>query len=148
MERTVESLEQDIKTEHNMYLRALADFENYRRRVDRERSHFGRETLREFVISLLDVVDDLERMLNFVEGESSPFIDGVRAVYRKLMTLLEKESIHPFDSVGKLFDPAQHEAVATAPADENTMGTIVQEVRKGYLWEDELLRTAQVVVAA
>ena len=61
MERTIEDVEQELKTEHGLYLRALADFDNYRRRMDRERSHIGRETLREFILSLLDVVDDLER---------------------------------------------------------------------------------------
>ena len=61
MERTVESLEQDLKSEHDLYLRALADFENYRRRVERDRDHAGREALRRFLLPLLDIVDDLER---------------------------------------------------------------------------------------
>ncbi|HYR43805.1 MAG TPA: nucleotide exchange factor GrpE, partial [Terriglobia bacterium] len=67
MERTVEILEQELKTEHDLYLRALADFENYRRRTDRERAQFGKEALRRFILPLLDVIDDLERLLNFAE---------------------------------------------------------------------------------
>ena len=71
-EKTIETLEQDLKSEHDLHLRALADFDNYRRRIDRERTKFGREALRDFMTGLLDVVDDLERFLDFVEGETSP----------------------------------------------------------------------------
>jgi molecular chaperone GrpE len=148
MERTIESLEQELKTEHDLHLRALADFENYRRRVSREREHIGKEALGEFMRSLLDVVDDLERLLEFVGDETSPVIDAVRAVYRKIMDLLAREGVRPMEAVGRPFDPALHEVIATAPAGENDMGTVVQEVRRGYTWNGELLRTAQVVVAA
>ena len=149
MERTVESLEQELKTEHDLHLRALADFDNYRRRVNREREEIGKEALRDFLRSLLDVVDDLERLLAFVRDETSPVIDAARAVHRKLMDLLAKEGVHPVDSVGQPFDPAFHEVVATAPAGEKDIVPLVaQEVRRGYTWDGKLLRTAQVVVAA
>src|SRR5262245_37555415 len=148
MERTIESLEQELKTEHDLHLRALADFENYRRRVHREREHIGKETLAEFMRSLLDVVDDLERLLDFVGDETAPVIDAVRAVYRKIMDLLAREVVRPMEAVGKPFDPALHEVVATAPAGDKSLGTVVQEVRRGYTWDGDVLRTAQVVVAA
>jgi molecular chaperone GrpE len=147
-ERTVETLEQDLKTEHDLYLRALADFDNYRRRVDRERSRFGREALRNFLPGLLDVMDDLERFLTFVGDKTSPFNDGIRAVHHKLGSLLEKEGVRPFESVGTPFDASLHEAVATAEAAEHEQGSVVQEIRRGYKWNDDLLRPARVVVAA
>ena len=146
-EKTIETLEQDVKSEHDLYLRALADFDNYRRRIDRERAQFGAEALREFMADLLDVADDLERFLNFVREETSPFIDGIRLVYQKLMSLLEKQGAHPFESVGKPFDPSLHEVAGTQPAGEQTQGTIVQELRRGYKFKDDLLRPARVVVA-
>src|SRR5262245_51209717 len=108
-ERTIETLEQNLKTEHDLYLRALADFDNYRRRVDRERSRLGTEALRDFLVRLLDVMDDLERVLNFGGNEKSPLIDGTRAVHQKLLNLLEKEGVRPFESVGTAFDPSLHE---------------------------------------
>jgi len=148
VERTLEDVEQELKTERDLHLRALADFDNFRRRVSRERDHIGKEALREFLHSLLDVVDDLERLLEFAGDETSPVIDAVRAVYRKLLDLFAKEGVRPMESVGRPFDPALHEVVATAAAGEKNLGTIVQEVRRGYLWNGELLRTAQVVVAA
>jgi molecular chaperone GrpE len=148
MERTIENLEQELKTEHDLHLRALADFENYRRRINREREQIGKEALGEFLSSLLDVVDDLERLLEFVGDETSPVIDPVRAVYRKTMNLLTREGVRPLEAVGKPFDPALHEVVGTAPAGENNVDTIVEEVRRGYTWKGDVLRTAQVVVAA
>jgi molecular chaperone GrpE len=147
MERTIENLEQELRSEHDLYLRALADFDNYRRRIDRERDHLGQEALRKFLLPLLDVVDDLERFLNLVQTEDSPFINGIRAVHEKFLRVLEAEKVRPFESVGKTFDPSQHEAVGTVPATEHPPGTVVEEVRRGYRWGDDLLRSARVVVA-
>src|ERR1700682_6099335 len=133
MEPTIENLEQELKSEHDLYLRALADFDNYRRRTDRERAQFGREALRRLILPLLDVIDDLERLLTFAETETSPFVDRIREVHRKLLKLLEVEGIRPFQSIGRPFDPTLHEAVATQPAaGEYTPGIVVQEVRRGY----------------
>jgi len=146
MERTIENLEQELKSEHDLYLRALADFDNFRRRIDRERAVLGFVAGRKFILGLLDIMDDLDRFLNFVENEISPFVDGIRVVHQKLLKLFESEGVRPFDSVGKPFDPTIHEAVATQPAGDRTEGIIVQEFRRGYKWNDELLRSARVVV--
>ena len=146
-EKTVEALEQDLKSEHHLYLRALADFDNYRRRIDRERVKLGTEELRRFITSLLDVVDDLERFLGSVEDEKSPLVDGIRVVHQKLHALLEKEGVHPFESLGQPFDPALHEVAGTVRVDKKE-GDIVQEVRRGYKFKDDLLRPARVIVGA
>jgi molecular chaperone GrpE len=147
-EKTIEILEQDLKTEHDLYLRALADFDNYRRRIDRERAQFGAEALRDFILRLLDVVDDLERFLDSAGDQTNPFIDGIRLVHQKLQNILEKEGVRPFESLGRTFDPALHEVVATVPAEDQAPGAIVQEMRRGYTLKDDLLRPARVVAAA
>src|SRR5688572_11174314 len=118
MERTVETLEQELKSEHDLYLRALADFENFRRRIQREREQLGKEELRQFMLSLLDAVDDMERLLTFAGNEDSPLVQGVRSVHQKVLHLLEMHGVRPIESVGKGFDPALHEAVNTVPAGE------------------------------
>jgi molecular chaperone GrpE len=146
-EKTIEELEHDLKSEHDLHLRALADFDNYRRRIDRERAKLGTEALRSFLIGLLDVVDDLERFLDLVDEETSPFIDGIRVVRRKLRDLLEKEGVRPFASVGKPFDPAFHEVAGTQPAGEKTEGVVIAEAQPGYTFKDDLLRPARVIVA-
>jgi len=148
-EKTIETLEHDLKTEHALYLRALADFDNYRRRMDRERGELGQEAVREFMAGLLDVIDDLERFLESVGEEASQFIDGVRVVRQKLLALLERQGAHPFQSVGEPFDPKLHEVAATVPSsDKAPLGTVVRELRRGYKFRDDLLRPARVVVAA
>src|SRR5262245_37693124 len=147
-EKTIETLERDLKSEHNLHLRALADFDNYRRRIERDRAQFGTELLRNFLASLLDVVDDLERFLNVVAEETSPFIDGIRVVHQKLLDLLEKEGVRPFETVGQPFDPSLHEIAGVQPVEGKPQGTIIQEVRRGYKFRDDLLRPARVIVAA
>jgi len=146
-EKTIATLEQDLRAEHDLHLRALADFDNYRRRIERERSRLGKEALRDFIIELLDVVDDLERILNFADKEPTSFMEAVSAVHRKLLALLAKENVRPFDSIGEPFDPSLHEVASTTPAGEKTQGAVVQELRRGYKWKDDLLRPARVVVA-
>jgi len=146
MERTVEALEQELKSEHHLYLRALADFDNFRRRIDRERANLGKEALRNFLVPLLDVIDDLERSLKAADTEKSSLHDGVRAVRDKFLRVLDAEGVRPFQSVGQPFDPSQHEAVGTAPADGHPQNTVVQEIQRGYRWGDDLLRSARVVV--
>jgi molecular chaperone GrpE len=92
-------------------------------------------------------MDDLERSLDLVSEKTSPFIDGIRVTHRKLLALLEKEGVRPFESVGKPFDPALHEVAGTRPAGDETEGVVVAELRRGYTFKDDLLRTARVVVA-
>jgi molecular chaperone GrpE len=147
MPKEVESLEQELRAEHDLYLRALADFDNYRRRVERTQSELGTLAKRPFILSLLDVVDDFERALGTEMDTDDPFVAGMHSVYQKLITILEKEDVHSFDSVGKPFDPALQEATATIAADEQPPDTVVAEVRRGYLWGEDLLRTARVIVA-
>jgi molecular chaperone GrpE len=147
-EKTIEDLEQDLKSEHHLYLRALADFDNYRRRTDRERAQFGTESLRRFITPLLEIVDDLERLLQAAGKETTPFIDGARFVHQKLLSLLEKEGVRPFEAVGEQFDPTIHEVAGTVPADGKEEGAITQVVTRGYKFKDDLLRPARVVVAA
>jgi molecular chaperone GrpE len=148
MAPTVESLEQELKAAHDIYLRALADFDNYRRRVERERLQSGKDAIRRFTLSLLDIVDDFERLLDFASTNyDASLVDRIRDLYQRLLKLLEAEGARPFESVGQPFDPSLHEAVATVPGGDEPPGTIKQEVRRGYRWDGELLRSARVVVA-
>jgi molecular chaperone GrpE len=75
------------------------------------------------------------------------FMAGVRIIYHKLLALLENQGVRPFDSVGKLFTPDLHEAVAVTKDEDVEPGTIIEDLRRGYLWNNELLRPAQVRVA-
>jgi molecular chaperone GrpE len=143
----VERLKEELRREHEMYLRALADFDNYRKRVERERAIAARNGTREIIISLLSVLDGFDRALEHVGDKPSPVTDGFRAIHRKLRSLLEAQGVTPFKSVGETFNPEMHEAIGSVQSDAHESGEIVDEVQRGYRWGDEVLRPARVRVA-
>jgi molecular chaperone GrpE len=134
---------------HNLYLRALADFDNYKKRVDRmiaDRSDAGR---RDLLKRMLEVLDSLDRANAFRRQDTSPeqLVDGVLATAKQFATILEIENVRPIDVVGKLFDPAVAEAVGTRPNPDVPEHTVLDEARKGYRIGDDILRPAQVIVS-
>ena len=143
----VERLKEQLSLEHDKLIRALADFANYRRRQESEGKKLAESGKREIMIPLLDIVDDLERSLERGEEGGEPLAEGVKLIHRKLLSLLEMQGVRPFESKGNMFTPDLHEAVAVKMDGRVKPGTIVDEVRRGYLWHDELLRPAQVRVA-
>jgi molecular chaperone GrpE len=128
-------------------LRLRADFENFRRRAAKDYESAHREGRRAALLPLLPVLDTLERALQTGSSDRE-FVDGVAATQRLFLSALREAGAQPIDAVGHPFDPNLHEAVATAPADNDVApGTIVRETRRGWRLGDELLRPAQVVVA-
>ena len=140
-------LKEDLRREHEIYLRNLADFDNYRRRVERERASVAQAGKREMVLSLLDVLDDFERALEHIDEAPDSVSAGLVAIHRRLAGLLEAQGVTPFESVGQPFDPALHEAVGSVESDEQQSGAVLDELRRGYRWGEELLRPARVRVA-
>lgn len=141
-------LEQELEATRDQLLRTLADFDNYRRRMEREmdsRSHSG---MREVILGLLNVMDSFDQAAAWTCTEQQ-VTQGIQAIHRQLLALLESHGVRPFDSVGRVFDPAWHEAVSRLDACEAGVepGVIVKEFQKGYCWHDKLLRPARVQVA-
>jgi len=133
----------------NLYLRALADFDNYKKRVDRmisERSDAGR---RDLLKRILDVLDSLDRAASFRQQGTPPeqLVDGLLATAKQFGTILETEDVRPIDVVGKPFDPAVAEAVGTRANPDVAEHTVLDEARKGYRIGDDVLRPAQVIVS-
>jgi molecular chaperone GrpE len=143
----IERLRVDLQNERDRNLRTLADFKNYRRHVERDGNKLADEGKRAIILPLLDIVDDMEKGLHSVAREKKPFVEGVRIIHRKILALLEANGVVPFESVGTAFNPDRHDAVAIADHRDYKPGTIVDELRRGYLWNNELLRPAQVRVA-
>ena len=145
--------EQPIETFHSAdrvddrYLRLLAEFQNYRRRTERERATTAESAKRGIILSLLEVIDDFERALEYSSGRPSPLAEGMNSIYRKLRGILDAEGVAPFQSVGEMFDPTIHEAVASVPTESYAPGVVAQELRRGYRQGDTLLRPARVVVS-
>ena len=140
-------LKEELRREHEIYLRNLADFDNYRRRVERERASVAQAGKRELVLSLLDVLDDFERALEHMDEAPASVSAGLSAIYQRLADMLKAQGVIPFESVGQSFDPALHEAVMRYEDPRVNYPTVSEEFQKGYRYHGRLLRPAMVKVA-
>jgi molecular chaperone GrpE len=143
----IEKLQDKLTLERDRHLRTLADFKNYRRHIERDGNKFAENAKREMLLPLLDIIDDLEKALQCSNDTKQPFVEGVHNIHQKFLALLKTQGVSPLESVGLPFDHNLHEAVAMVKQKGNETGTVVDELRRGYLWNNELLRTAQVRVA-
>jgi molecular chaperone GrpE len=144
----VERLKDELRREHDTLLRALADFDNYRRRVERERASAARSGKREVILSLLEVLDGFDRALEHIGDAPSSLARGVQAIHRNLLSVLDRHGVTRFDSVGESFDPRFHDAIGTVETEDVGPGAVAEELQHGYRWGDEVLRPARVRVAA
>jgi len=143
----IERLQQALNREHVMHLRALADFDNYRKRVQREREGAAQAGKHQLVLALLDVMDDFERALAYANTAPESILTGARVIHQRLMDLLQAQGVVPYTSAGQPFDPALHEAVDVINTNQATPGVVLNELSRGYRWGDEVLRPARVRVA-
>src|SRR5215468_12268221 len=140
----IERLKQALSREHDMHLRALADFDNYRKRMQRERDSASQAGKRQLVLALLDVMDDFERALAYANTTPESVLMGARVIHKRLMDLLQTQGVVPYTSTGQPFDPALHEAVDVINTDQAVPGVVLNELSHGYRWGDEVLRPARV----
>ncbi len=139
-----------VEEQRGLYLRALADFDNYRKRAERDIADLSQRGRRELLKRILPVLDNLARAEEYRERGTPPeqIIEGAIQTGKQLLAALAAENVRPIEVVGKPFDPAIAEAVATQPAGAGVAdNTVIAEAAKGYYIGDEVLRPAQVVVA-
>jgi molecular chaperone GrpE len=134
-------------------LRTAAEFDNYRKRTDRERRELAEYAAADLIRDLLPVVDDLERALS-APVEPGPgadrvatYRDGIGLIHRQLLDVLKRRGVEALDVIGKPFDPQWHEALAQEPASGRPDGEVTAEIRRGYRLGQRLLRPALVKVA-
>jgi len=128
----------------------LAEFENTKKRLHREQEEFVRYASETLVRDLLPIVDSLDQALVAVDKQADPqaIIKGVHLIYRQLLGLLDQEGVKRIPTVGEVFDPHKHEAVAQVEAtDETADETVVEEVQVGYTMHGKVIRPAMVKVA-
>ena len=134
------------------YLDALrrlkAEFENYRKRAERERQAFAQTAARDLVADLLPVLDNLERAVEALEGQDGSVVAGVKMVREQLASLLSGRGVTEIAAHEQAFDPAVHEAVVTSPSPDHESGQVMAVIQKGYRLHDAVLRPARVVVSA
>jgi molecular chaperone GrpE len=144
----IEQLKSEVRREHDTLLRALADFDNYRRRVERDRATAARSGKRDIIIRLLDVLDGFDRALGHLDAAPASSISaGVQALHRNLLGVLEAEGVTPMESRGEIFDPRFHDAIGTVASAEVEPGAVAEELQRGYRWGEDVLRPARVRVA-
>lgn len=134
------------------FLRERAEMENYKRRIERTSAEQSRRERKDLLLRFLNVLDNLERALSYQsasgsEADVKALITGLRLTEGQFRDLLTSAGVTEVPAVGEAFDPARHEAVATAETQEAEEGQIVEELQKGYLYGEELLRPARVKVA-
>ena len=132
-------------------MRLQAEFENYRKRIEREREEQARRASERVVSSLIDVMENLERALEVAEAASGlpeEFVQGVWMTFEGLSKVLTGEGLSPIEAVGKPFDPSYHEAVARIESREHPKNTVVKEVIRGYTLNSRVLRPAKVAVSS
>lgn len=133
----------------DLYLRTLADMENYRKRVQREKEDLSRFANENLLRELLPVLDNLERAIEHARSDqaSSGILQGVEMTLSQLAKVLEKAGIKPVAAVGEPFDTARHEAIGQEESSEHAPQTVLRELQKGYLLNGRLLRPAMVLLA-
>ena len=126
----------------------MAEFENFRKRTDKEKQAMFDTGAKSVIEKILPVVDNFERGLATVPEESKedPFVDGMNRIYKQLMTELENIGVKPIDAVGQEFDPNLHNAVMQVESDEYESGVVAQELQKGYTYHDMVVRHSMVGV--
>jgi molecular chaperone GrpE len=144
----VEAKAREAAEAQDRYLRTLADFDNFRKRVGREREEWRHQAQEQVLREILPVLDNFDRALAAgPTGHDAGFRAGVELIHREFLKALERVGVRPFSAVGEFFDPQRHEAVGRVERADVADQTVVDETLRGYLFRDRVLRPAQVVVA-
>ncbi len=133
----------------DLFLRKAAEFDNFKRRTEADSIAIIRFANEELLSEVLPVIDDLERSLKQGnEMQSNPFYKGVELIYQKMLKIIEIQGVKPFETVGKEFNVEFHDALLQIPKNDVPPHTVIEEIEKGYLYHDKVLRHAKVVVSS
>jgi molecular chaperone GrpE len=142
----LDELRREKEALQDRLLRTAAEFDNYRKRVDRERRDLAEYTAADVVVEMLPIVDNLERALA-AAPEADPLRKGVELIHKQMLDLLRKRGVKAIEALGADFDPNFHQAVIHEPSSEHREGEVIEELQRGYLLGDRLFRPAMVKVA-
>lgn len=147
-DKNIEKLEEKLADLEDKRVRQLAEFENFRKRSEKEKSQMFETGAKTVVEKILPVIDNFERGLAGVPAEEkeAPFVQGVELVYKQLVTALNELGVKPIEAVGKEFDPNLHNAVMAVDDDSLESGTVAEEMQKGYMYNESVVRHSMVKV--
>lgn len=145
-----EALKQKVEELEDRVKRQMAEFENFRKRTEKEKTMMFETGAKSVIEKILPVVDNFERGLATVseEEKDSPFAQGMEMIYKQLMTELENMQVKPIPAVGEEFNPDFHNAVMQVESDEYESGIVAQELQKGYTYRDSVVRHSMVAVVS
>lgn len=144
----IERLQAIADENQQRVLRTQADFDNYRKRTQKEKEEFAKYASTKLITELLPVMDNFERAFSTgVEDLNESFSKGMNMVFRQLEGVLQAEGLVPMESVGQPFNPEFHQAIMQVESEDYPEGTVVEEIQKGYLLKDKVLRPAMVKVS-
>ncbi|WP_342552125.1 nucleotide exchange factor GrpE [Paenibacillus sp. FSL R7-0652] len=143
-------LKTEAEENQQRFVRAQADFDNFRRRTQKEKEELAKYASMKLVTELVPVLDNFERAMATVpEGtETESFAKGIQMILRQLETVLTNEGLTPMEAVGQPFNPEFHQAIMQVESEEHEEGIVVEEVQKGYMLKDKVLRPAMVKVSS
>lgn len=147
-DKKAEKLEEKLAEYEDLRVRQLAEFENFRKRSEKEKAQMFEVGAKTVIEKLLPVIDNFERGLAAVteEEKESPFAQGVELVYKQLLTSFDELGVKPIEAVGKEFDPNLHNAVMMVDDDSLESGTVAEEMQKGYMYKESVVRHSMVKV--
>ncbi len=149
-EGQVEETSDALQAEKEKYIRLYSEFDNFRRRTSKERLEWMQTASKDIILNVLPVIDDMERALKSMESSDSmpkEAVEGMSLIYKKLYSILEKKGLTPMNAQGSDFDPELHEAITQfAAPSPDLVGKVIDEVEKGYLLNEKVIRFAKVVV--
>jgi molecular chaperone GrpE len=150
LEIQVREAEQKATEAESLYKRMAADFENYRRRVDREREEFTAIGIQKFAEAMLPALDDMDRALSTLHADmaSDKILESLKLVHNRVTGSMEKIGLKPLVALGEHFDPRFHEPVQEVETTEFPDGSVMQELRRGYILNEKVIRPALVNVAS
>lgn len=142
--KTKRDLEAELKEKEEDILRLRADFENYRKQLDREKEEFAKIANERLITQLLDVVDNFERAISTINDKETA--EGIEMVYKQFYRILEENGLKKIEALGKRFDPYYHEVLMQEKSDKED-GTIIEEFQPGYILKEKVIRHSKVKIA-
>ena len=150
LESKLEAKEKEAAETYDRFLRASAEFDNFKKRSSREMEEFRKFANQSLIKEMLSVVDNLELAMNSTNGHKAidkDLLQGLEMTHKEILKVFEKFNVKPIDAKDQLFDPAFHEAVMQEETSDSPKNTVINELQRGYMIHDRLLRPSMVVVA-
>jgi molecular chaperone GrpE len=148
LKERVDELEKKNEELNDRLIRRLAEFENYKKRTDVEKSEIFKYAAESFIVKVLAVHEDLQRSLSHIDDENKDALrDGLKLVAEKFTQILDEQGVKKIDAMGKEFNHEYHEALLQQPSEEFPANTVINEVESGYMYKDKVLKHAKVIVS-